>query len=406
MSRICIVQPLLNVVSETFIRTHGERLPGVVAVVHRRNGVPWVGDRPALAQDAFTRAQRKLARMLLRRDWNWEIEEGYASTIRETQAQVVLAEYGPTGLAVARACQRTGVPLVVHFHGYDASAQDVLKRHADAYQRMFEQAAAVIGVSRAMDRQLLALGCPREKLIYAPYGIDCERFEGARPADAAPIFVAVGRFVEKKAPYLTLAAFARVAGEYPEARLRMIGDGALMSVCRDLACGLKIEDKVVFLGAQPHDVVQREMRQARAFVQHSIVASSGDSEGTPLAVLEAGAMGLPVVATRHAGIPDVVVEGKTGLLVPERDVNGMARHMLTLARNSAFAGELGQSAAAHVRQYYTMEQSLMRLSRVLASAARREDMSIVRTEISAEFRASGKSSEGETVGMDLEGCRV
>jgi glycosyltransferase involved in cell wall biosynthesis len=152
-------------------------------------------------------------------------------------------------------------------------------------------------------------------------------------------------------------------------------------VCRDLAAALGIEHAVTFLGAQPHDVVERQMRQARAVVQHSVTASNGDSEGTPVAILEAGAMGLPVVATRHAGIPDVVADGATGLLVDERDVRGMARHMLTLARSPSLSGQLGRNAAMRVRSYYTMEQSIGRLARVLRAAAARQGMAGVRAAI-------------------------
>jgi colanic acid/amylovoran biosynthesis glycosyltransferase len=102
-------------------------------------------------------------------------------------------------------------------------------------------------------------------------------------------------------------------------------------------------------------------------VQHSVVAESGDSEGTPVAVLEAGASGLPVLATRHAGIPDVVVEGTTGLLVDERDVDGMAEHMVRVLRDPALAGALGRAARAHVAENFSMAHSVARLWRVIES---------------------------------------
>jgi glycosyltransferase involved in cell wall biosynthesis len=250
---------------------------------------------------------------------------------------------------------------------------------------MFAQVAAVIAVSRVMERQLLSLGCPRAKLIYNPCGADCNRFLGADPAGAPPHFVALGRMVEKKAPYLTLAAFARVLDENPLVRLRMIGTGDLLGVCRDLATGLSIDHAVTFLGPQRPEEVQEVMRNARAFVQHSITASDGDSEGTPVGVLEAGAAGLPVVSTRHAGILDVVIEGETGLLVDERDVTGMARQMAALAENPAFAAELGRNASRHIRRYYTLDQSINRLSQVLEAAALCRSMMPVRQAIEAEF---------------------
>jgi glycosyltransferase involved in cell wall biosynthesis len=308
---------------------------------------------------------------------------------------VTLAEYGTTGILVADACQRIGVPLVVHFHGFDAARTDILDRNAAAYRRMFDQAAAVVAVSRAMETQLLRLCCAREKLIYNPYGVDCARFHGADPANTSPQLLAVGRMVEKKAPHLTIASFARVVQEHPDARLRLIGDGVLLGVCRDLAAAMGIAHAVTFLGAQPHEIVEREMRQARALVQHSVTAADGDSEGTPISLLEAGAMGLPVVSTRHAGIPDVVVEGITGFLVEERDVSGMAAHMLTLIRNPALCGELGRNAAAHVRRYYTMEQSIGRLVRVLSAAAGRQGVDTVRASIEGELSTLSRSLSPE-----------
>ena len=382
--RIALVHNWPNAVSETFIRAHAERLPGIVAVFHYRKGRPAVDGR-TVVEGRWARAGRRLATTLLRRDSASTVERAWEAAIRGVAANVTLAEYGTTGVLIGGTCERIDTPLVVHFHGYDASRTDILSRHAADYRRMFDRAAAIIAVSRAMEHQLLKLGCPRQKLVYNPYGVDCVAFEGADPERATPHFVAVGRMVEKKAPHLTIASFARVVSECPEARLRLIGDGVLLGVCRDLAAALGIEHAVAFLGAQPHDIVAREMRQARALVQHSVVASNGDSEGTPVAILEAGAMGLPVVATRHAGIPDVVAEGVTGLLGEERDVRAMATHMLALVRNPALSRELGRNASAHVRRYYTMEQSLDWLARILRAAASRQSIDAVRASIESEL---------------------
>jgi glycosyltransferase involved in cell wall biosynthesis len=235
---------------------------------------------------------------------------------------------------------------------------------------MFREAAAIIAVSRAMQRKLVRLGAPLEKVHYNPCGIDCEEFEAGDPSAQPPIFLAVGRFVEKKAPQLTLKAFAEVQRECPEAHLRMIGDGPLLDECRRLAQELNIEQAVAFLGAQPHDVVRAEMRRARCFVQHSVEAPNGDSEGTPVGILEAGASALPVVATRHAGIPDVIVEGHTGFLVDERDTAAMALHMSRLAREPELALQLGQAARLHIAGNFSREQSLSRLWTIISNTIR------------------------------------
>jgi glycosyltransferase involved in cell wall biosynthesis len=148
----------------------------------------------------------------------------------------------------------------------------------------------------------------------------------------------------------------------------MIGQGMLRGACMDLAMALNIEDGVTFLGALPPTVVRQEMRQARCFVQHSVTAASnGDSEGTPVGILEAGASGLPAVSTRHAGIPDVVIEGETGLLVEEHDVGAMASGMLRIAQDAEFAGQLGRSAGDRIRTQFSMEQSISNLWSIIES---------------------------------------
>jgi glycosyltransferase involved in cell wall biosynthesis len=138
----------------------------------------------------------------------------------------------------------------------------------------------------------------------------------------------------------------------------MIGEGPLLEDCKMLVKELKIDDAVLFLGGQKHSVIEQEMQQARCFVQHSVVSPTGDCEGTPVAILEACATGLPVVSTRHAGIPDVVIEGETGFLVNENDELSMAEHMLQLAQDPSLAGRMGNAARTHIRKNFSKEQRL------------------------------------------------
>ncbi len=369
--KLCIVQTNAGSVSETFIRAHVERLPAKVTVVHGQ--IPMLGDQPALSQSVPSRALRKVGRLLTGRSWNWEITASYLKAFRNCQPDVVLAEYGPMGVAVMPACELADIPLIVHFHGSDASVKEVLSRYRNSYREMFQKAGGVVAVSSAMKTRLLEMGADPEKTHLNVYGIDCHLFDGASPETSSPTFLAVGRFVEKKAPHLTLLAFAEVVRQVPEAKLRMVGEGPLHGLCRDLTTALKIADAVTFLGAQPHDVVAEEMRNARAFVQHSIEASNGDCEGTPLAILEAGATGVPVVSTRHAGIPDVVVDGETGFLVAEKDIAEMAERMLRLAKHSELAADLGRAARDHISREFSMDKSIGGLYRILSEATSRKN---------------------------------
>lgn len=356
---LCLIKAY-SPLTETFLFAHAERLPATVTIVH--DFPPKIGERLLSPQSRLDRLARKARRVLGRgQNKRQQTTAAYLQALRESRAAAVLAEYGISGVAALDACRATNVPLIVHFHGYDAYKKDTLAKHAQNYAVMFREAAAIVAVSHAMRRQLISLGAPPEKVHYNPCGVDCHLFDAAEPAKAAPVFLSIGRFVEKKAPHLTLLAFAEVLRRHPDARLRMIGDGPLWESCHDLAKGLGIAEAVTFLGAQPHAVVREETRAARCFVQHSIEALSGDSEGTPVAVLEAGASGLPVVATRHAGIPDVVIEEETGLLVDEHDVDGMAEQMSRLAGDAHLAGVLGGAARRRIQNHFSMEISIGRL---------------------------------------------
>lgn len=363
---LVVAMPGEPALTETFIRAHIERIPATVVPV---SGWPLriSGRRPVLSWPS--RAAYKAWRIVSGSATD-SVTRAYLKVFRSYRPCAVLAEYGLTGVGVLAACRTAQVPLVVHFHGYDASMHEVLAAHAQTYPALFDQAAAIVVVSEAMRRKLISLGAPPEKLHCNPCGVDCRQFVGGQPANAPPRFIAVGRFTEKKGPDLTLRAFATLRRLYPEAVLTMIGDGPMLASCRTLASDLGIEGGVTFLGAQPAAVVRDEMRRARCFVQHSVEAPSGDCEGTPVSILEAGATGLPVVSTRHGGIPDVVVEGRTGFLVAEHDVEGMAHHMLRITRDPELAGRFGRAARLRVETHFSMEGSIAELWKIIYSCAR------------------------------------
>lgn len=364
---LCIVLQNNPTLTETFIRSHIERLPARVIVVHGWR--PSIGPRPVLSLPRL--AAHKLSRVMLGKGLEGERTSAYLDVFRRYHVDAVLAEYGSSAVNVAEACRRSRTPLIAHFHGYDASMHSVLDEHALTYPRMFADACAIVAVSRAMKQQLIALGAPEHKVYLNAYGVDCAKFSGADPEAADATFLAVGRLTEKKAPDLLLSAFDIARRTQPAIKLRVIGDGPLMKQCRALVTELDLTDAVTLLGAQEPTVVAREMRAARCFVQHSVVAPSGDAEGTPVSIIEASATGLPVIATRHAGIPDVVVEGETGFLVDERDVIGMAERMTRLAAQPGWAAKMGAAAQRRIREHFSIERSLRDLWRIIESCIER-----------------------------------
>ena len=283
--------------------------------------------------------------------------QSYLRSFARLRPQAVVAQYGPLGVTVLDACRSLQLPLIVFFRGNDATCRPVVNLLREEYRCLFAQAHWLVAVAPSIRDALVRLGAPAEKIVVQPSGAECKQFFGARPAHVDPHFVSVGRFVPKKAPHRVIEAFATARQQREKISLTMIGEGPLLSETRKLAHSLGITSAVRFLGVQSQLRVAQEMRQSRAALQHSVVAPNGDSEGTPVSVMEAGASGLPVIATRHAGIPDVVLHGRTGLLVAEHDVNGMADAIVRLTDDQQLAGALGAAARQRITRHFSVQST-------------------------------------------------
>jgi len=375
LGRLCVLKlaiatPGLNAYSETFIRAHIERLPADVIVLYGGTPPTRLGDGSSVIPP-FTLARHlrwTIERRLRHLTWEDRTRLSLVAALRRLQPHAVLAEYGTMGVAVMDACTELGVPLIVHFHGYEAHRRVVLAQAGQHYPKLFVSAAAVVAASQHMAKQLMTLGAPEQKTHVNPYGVDTNQFKGADPGQSPPIFVAVGRFVEKKAPHLTLLAFRAVLESCPEARLVMVGDGPLWEVCKHLAKVLGIAHALEFRGPASAVEVASALREGRAFVQHSMTAACGDMESFGVVFIEAGASGLPVISTKHNGIPEVVVHGETGFLVEEGDIDGMAEQMIRLAEDPELAARLGKAGREHVCAEFSMEKSIAGLWSIIEGA--------------------------------------
>ena len=218
-----------------------------------------------------------------------DCEVGYdRSRVREFlnahHTEAVLAEFGPMGCLLGRACNEAKVPLYVHFHGYDASELLRDARQVRHYRALFNRASSIIAPSRFLSDKLAKIGCPENKLHVSPCGVDVRRFQPSQYVGQR--ISAVGRLVEKKAPHVTIEAFSRIGRLFPEARLDMIGDGPLSERCRTLICQLGLSERVYMHGVQGANFVAQLMQKSVVFVQHSVTAANGDMEGLPVAILK------------------------------------------------------------------------------------------------------------------------
>lgn len=372
MKRIAIISPLIPTPSETFINAHLNRLP---FEVHHFHSLPKMGYHPvidgkgnslSLAFKPWYFLETAIDNLL------GHSGAGYAwrkynlrKYLTKYNIEAVLAEYGPTGTHVMDVCARLRIPLVVHFHGRDAYHYKTISRYRARFRRMFKIAFRIIAVSQDMQRQLVSLGAPEDKLIVNPYGPNPDIFKPSSRYDKDPVFLFVGRLTGKKAPHKLIRAFAPVVRDVPEAKLVMAGTGELKELCQLEVQNLGLEEHVEFAGLVNPEQVSALHDDARVYVQHSVRADDGDSEGTPVAILEAMASGLPVISTRHAGIADVVIENETGFLVDEHDIEGMSNYMIALAKDPQTAHRMGAAGTRRISEKYTMERHLGKLEEIL-----------------------------------------
>nr|WP_294791496.1 glycosyltransferase [uncultured Mucilaginibacter sp.] len=365
---LCIIKPNKETFSETFIQAHIDRLPGNKKVLYGGAFPLYDHEDRFLVKSIFGLVSYLIQKRLLNKTSIGVRTNALRSYLKREKIDVVLAEYGMVGAMVARACQLANVPLVVHFHGADAHHKGTVEKYRSLYKKMFEYASCVVAVSQEMVQSLKDLGAPPAKVVLNPYGVDTSLFTVADISKSKADFLSVGRFVEKKSPLSVIEAFFILSKNVPDARLWMVGDGPLLFQAKELAEQLKLSDKITFTGVLSKTEIQTLMQRMRCFVQHSVTAADGDKEGTPNTILEAGASGLAIVSTQHAGIKEAVINGETGYLVPEHDVKGMANYMIKVANDVKLAADLGAREAEHIRKNYDINFRINTLAALLKQA--------------------------------------
>lgn len=165
-----------------------------------------------------------------------------------------------------------------------------------------------------------------------------------------------------------MEAFRQAVNVYPDLRLDYIGTGDLLPAVRQFIHEFSLSDKVTLHGSQPNETVQQLMRESDIFLQHSITAPDGDEEGLPVAILEAMGNALPVVSTRHAGIPESVSDLITGFLVDERDCLKMAQRIVALAQHPELRTKMGFAGWQRAKENFTWEKEKNSLLQVMKLA--------------------------------------
>lgn len=289
---------------------------------------------------------------------------GWFKAMRVAQKKRATVMHGhwvvPGGVIAAAASPR--LPLVVSLHGSDVFVAERTPIAGAMARRVFARAGFVTACSQNLAQRSVALGASADRLEVVPYGVDATRFRPSPQArgtvrarlsmpPAAPLFFSAGRLVRKKGFEYLIDALTLVESATPP-HLAIAGAGDLDDELRAQAAAAGLAGRVHFLGDLSQDDVSVWFSAADAAIVPSVRDDSGNVDGLPNTVLEALASGTPLVATPAGGIASVVEDGRSGVIVPERDARALAAAMTALLRNPDRATALGREGRTLVEARY------------------------------------------------------
>lgn len=296
----------------------------------------------------------------------WPIEQRrIAPVVQSLKPDLIHAHFGPCGAKILPIAKAFDIPLVTTFHGYDATMLPRKPFWKSRLSHLCRSSEAVVGVSENICNKLRELGAPEHRVVKIANGIRLDQFPYQCPNDRFDgkrvEWLFVGRLVEKKGVLHLLESFRLAKAMIPPGLtpiLHIVGEGCQMDALRAAHKRYGMGESVRIHGAQPHSFVQTILKRCHLFAQHSVTGVDGDQEGQPIGLIEAAASGLPIVATRHSGISEVVIDGKNGFLVAERDVETMAVRMAYLSTHPERWKAMSEWGRQHVERNMRLERQL------------------------------------------------
>lgn len=362
--------------SETFVLDHARSLRGFAPQLVGSRRVPglMLEDGEALVVNCGG----TLGRLLEGLHKTFGIAPGLMRRLRRLRPVLIHAHFGPDAAIALPLARRLAIPLIVTFHGYDVTMDESMSEPAWGHRlyfrrrpRLAREGTLFLPVASHLRARLIDQGFDAAKIVVFPNAVDTRRFAPDETIAEQPIVLFVGRLVEKKGCVDLVETMAAVQAEHPELELVVIGEGPLRGdLERQAESSL---GRFRFLGLQPPDAVRSWMARAAMLAAPSVTASTGNTEGMPIVVLEAQSMALPVVGTLHAGIPEVVVEGETGLLVAEGDRPALAAAIGRLWRDAGLRAELGRRARQRACAHFDRADYTERLEAIYRQVLEQRD---------------------------------
>jgi colanic acid/amylovoran biosynthesis glycosyltransferase len=288
---------------------------------------------------------------------------------------IIHCHFGPSGLLGVQMRDLGAIEgkLVTTFHGHDMSAY-VRNQGNEVYNILFERGELFLPISERWKSRLIELGCDKNKISVHHMGIDCGKlsFSLTESGDDKQIrILTIARLVEKKGVEYGIRAVATLSKRYKNVGYNIVGDGPLQNCCDRLITDLKMGDIIHLLGWKSQEQVYSLIASSHIFLCPSLTSVNGDQEGIPVALMEAMAAGLPIISTWHSGIPELVQDGVSGFLVPERDIDALAERLTYLIDHPEVWPKMGRAGRIHVEANYDIKKLNDRLVQIYENLLRK-----------------------------------
>lgn len=363
--KIAIVTDSTDIYSQTFIRRHINKLNGGNTAVILTKKKASLIEKPTFVYQPNNKIKTLLLR-IKRLDFSSENEllnEDLIKFIKTNNIGYALGEFGYIGIKIYKPLTKLNIPFYCYFRGADASLRLNNNQYVINLKKMMSEIQGIISVSQSLIDNLKKYGIEHPNTHVIPSGVDTNAFKPS--VKDKNLFLAVGRFIAKKAPDITISSFARVLKKFPYARLEMIGDGELLADCMQLSKDLGISENIIFHGNKNHDFVKSRLEKASIFLQHSIKATSGDQEGMPTAIQEAMSSGCVVISTNHAGIPEHIENNINGLIVDERDLNAYTEAIISVLENDTLRKKMASKAIQYANKHFNYKTNYLQLEKII-----------------------------------------
>jgi colanic acid/amylovoran biosynthesis glycosyltransferase len=259
-------------------------------------------------------------------------------------------------------------PLICSFYGGDVFKYPAQPAHRANYRKLFREFSKGIVLGPYMKNTLVDLGCPDDKLVINHLGVDVDKitFHPREVQKEKPFrFLIASSFVEKKGIDIALTALKKLEKD-SDFIVELVGDGPLKPKIIALIRELKMENKVVLHGYKSYDYFLNLAGQCDGYIQASKTAADNDKEGTPMAIIDVMASGMPVVATYHSDIPETVEDGITGYLAEENDSDSLSEALKKMVNSGKDYAAMSHRCRVKIENEFNIRKQVDRLEKIYA----------------------------------------